>query len=40
VANPTIDGTECVVGVLALWLQYATAPDRLYDPQRFLSDHP
>ncbi len=39
-ATPTLDGTDCVIGVLALWLQHATAPDRLYDPERFLSDHP
>ena len=39
-ATPTIDGTDCVIGVLALWLQHATPPDRLYDPERFLSDHP
>jgi hypothetical protein len=39
-ATPTIDGADCVIGVFALWLQHATAPDRLYDPERFLSDHP
>ena len=37
-ATPTIDGTDCVIGVLALWLQHAKPPDRLYDPERFLSD--
>jgi hypothetical protein len=39
-ATPTIDGADCVIGVLALWLQHATPADRLYDPERFLSDHP
>jgi hypothetical protein len=39
-ATPTIDGANCVIGVLALWLQHVTAPERLYDPVRFLADHP
>jgi hypothetical protein len=39
-AIPTIAGADCVIGVLALWLQHATTTDQLYDPERFLSDHP
>lgn len=37
-ATPTIDGTPCVVGTLALWLQHTTVPDVLYDHARFVTD--
>ena len=34
-ATPTVDGTQCIVGTLALWLQHTTVPDVLYDQARF-----
>jgi hypothetical protein len=37
-AEPTIDGSRCVLVALAVWLQHVTAPDQLYDEARFRSD--
>ena len=35
---PQIEGTDCVLVNLSLWLADVTVPERLYDPQRFLAD--
>ena len=37
-ARPTVDGMECVVGTVALWLQHTIEPEPLYDPARFATD--
>lgn len=37
-ATPTVDGTHCVVGTLALWLQHTREPDVLHDQARFAMD--
>lgn len=37
-ATPTIDGTQCVVGTLALWLRHTTTPAVLHDRARFASE--
>jgi hypothetical protein len=37
-AVPTIPGTACVVGALALWLEHVRCPDVLFDDGRFLVD--
>jgi len=35
---PTVKGTQCVLGVLSIWMKDVTVPDVLYDEERFLSD--
>jgi hypothetical protein len=37
-ASPTVEGTQCVLGVLSVWMQHVTVPEVLYDEERFLSD--
>lgn len=37
-AEPNVDGTQCVLGTLALWLRHTTEPEVLYDPARFTAD--
>jgi hypothetical protein len=37
-AEPTVDGTQWVLGTLTVWLQHTTDFDVLYDPQRFAID--
>jgi hypothetical protein len=37
-AKPTIPGTDCVLFVLAVWLENVTLPRVLYDDQRFLTE--
>jgi hypothetical protein len=37
-ARPTLEGTNCVLIVISLWLQNVTVPDVFYDEARFLSD--
>ena len=37
-AEPSIEGTDCVLGTLAAWLQDVEAPDTLLDRERFLRD--
>jgi hypothetical protein len=37
-ASPTVEGTECVLGVLSVWITHVTVPDELYDEERFLTD--
>lgn len=37
-AHPTLEGTNCVLTVLSLWLANVTVPDAFYDEARFLSD--
>jgi hypothetical protein len=37
-AQPTLEGTNCVLVMLALWLQNVTVPEAFYDEERFLSD--
>ncbi len=34
----TVEGTNCVLAMIAMWLQDVTLPDPLYDEERFLSD--
>jgi hypothetical protein len=34
----TLEGTDCVLFVLSLWLKNVTVPDEFYDEARFLSD--
>ena len=34
-ATPTVDGTHCLVGTLALWLEHIAVPDVLHDRARF-----
>jgi hypothetical protein len=36
--KPTIKGTNCVLFVLAVWLENVTVPDQLYDEHRFRTD--
>lgn len=36
--EPTIEGTNCVLFVLSVWLKNVTVPDRLYDERRFQTD--
>jgi predicted small lipoprotein YifL len=36
--KPTVDGTNCVLFALAVWLNNVTVPDKLYDEQRFQTD--
>ena len=37
-AKPTLDGTECVLGNVSLWMNNVTVPDVLYDEKRFATD--
>lgn len=37
-AEPTIPGTECVLGSASLWLQHVTVPEVILDAGRFESD--
>jgi len=37
-ARPTVHGTRCVVGTLALWLEHTLEPAVLYDAGRFVTD--
>jgi hypothetical protein len=37
-AEPTVDGTRCVLGTLSLWLEHVHAPQEILDPARFGSD--
>ncbi len=37
-ATPTVPGTKCVLGVVALWMTDVTVADPLYDASRFHSD--
>jgi hypothetical protein len=37
-ATPTIEGTRCVLGLVAAWLSHVSPPEVLYDPQRFAND--
>jgi hypothetical protein len=37
-AAPTIEGTQCVLGLMAAWLTNVSPPEALYDPQRFETD--
>jgi len=36
--DPTIPGTKCILGEVAIWMQDVTVPDDLYDEERFLND--
>ncbi|MDJ0869178.1 MAG: hypothetical protein QNK03_23940 [Myxococcota bacterium] len=36
--SPSIEGTNCVLVTIAMWLQDVTLPDLLYDEERFLSE--
>jgi len=36
--EPTLPGTQCVLGVEAVWLQHVEVPDVVYDPARFWRD--
>jgi hypothetical protein len=37
-AKPTLEGTDCVLVMAALWLQNVTVPDVFFDEARFFSD--
>ncbi len=37
-AEPTIEGTRCVLGTLSLWLEHVDVPKELLDPVRFEKD--
>jgi hypothetical protein len=37
-ARPTLEGTNCVLVAISLWLENVTVPDVFYDEARFLSD--
>jgi hypothetical protein len=37
-ASATVDGTNCVLGALSIWVFDVTVPDELYEEERFLSD--
>jgi hypothetical protein len=37
-AEPTIEGTECVLGNLSLWMENVTIPKVFYDEKRFATD--
>jgi hypothetical protein len=37
-ARPTLEGTNCMLYALSLWLENVTVPDVFYDEARFLSD--
>ena len=36
--QPTVEGTRCVLIVFSVWLQHVTAPEDLYDAERFQRD--
>jgi hypothetical protein len=36
--TPTIEGTRCVLGLVAAWLQHVKEPEVLYDPEHFARD--
>lgn len=35
---PSLKGSKCVLGVVAVWLEDVTAPDTFWDPERFERD--
>jgi len=37
-ARPTLEGTNCLLNAISLWLENVTVPDTFYDEARFLSD--
>jgi hypothetical protein len=37
-ASPTLSGTNCVLGVLSVWMKNVTVPEVLYDEERFRTD--
>ena len=37
-AKPSIEGADCVLGNLSLWVENVTVPDVLYDEKRFATD--
>ena len=37
-AEPTLEGSRCVLGLVSLWMQDVTLPDPLLDAERFRSD--
>lgn len=39
-ATPNIEGTRCVFGALAAWLENVAQPRSAFDPKRFSSDRP
>lgn len=36
--EPTFEGSSCVLGMLAVWMQNVTAPEQFYDEKRFATD--
>ena len=37
-AAPTLEGTDCILGLASIWMENVTVPDTLYDESRFLED--
>ena len=37
-AEPSLPGTRCVLGVLSVWLEQVTVPERVFEPALFASD--
>ena len=37
-AAPTLEGTDCILGLGSIWMENVTVPDTLYDESRFLED--
>jgi hypothetical protein len=37
-AEPSLPGTRCVLGVLSVWLDEVTVPERVLEPEQFRSD--
>lgn len=37
-AEPQVDGTDCVLGAVSLWLDDLTVPEELWTPRRFYRD--
>jgi hypothetical protein len=37
-AAPSFPGTSCTLGVLSVWLEQVTVPERVFEPARFASD--
>jgi hypothetical protein len=37
-AAPTLEGTDCILGLASIWMVDVTIPDALYDESRFLKD--
>lgn len=37
-AAPTLEKTDCILGLASIWLENVTIPDTLYDESRFLKD--